>query len=56
MIKFKNKSYILLALRVRILNWYHVYLYHPGDTRLAKTIQQSCNWPGLVNQVKAIAR
>ena len=55
-IMFKNKLYIPLALRERVLNWYHKYLCHPGDTRLAKTIQQSCDWPGLINQAKAIAR
>ena len=55
-ITYKNKLYIPLALRARILNWYHLYLCHPGDTRLAKTIQQSCDWPGLVNQAKVIAR
>ena len=41
---------------MRILNWYHLYLCHPGDTHLAKTIQQSCDCTGLVNQAKAIAR
>ena len=40
-ITYKNKLYIPLALRARILNWYYLYLCHPGDTRLAKTIQQS---------------
>ena len=31
-----------------MLNWYHHYLSHPGATRLAKNVQQSCDWPGLV--------
>ena len=31
-----------------MLNWYHHYLSHTEYTRLAKTVQQSCCWPGLL--------
>ena len=54
--EFRNELYIHWALRVRILNCYHLYLCHPGDTRLEKMIQKSCDWPRLVNQAKAISR
>ena len=47
-ILYKNKIYVPQPLRERMLNWYHHYLSHPGATRLAKTVQQSCDWPGLV--------
>ena len=47
-ILYKNKIYVPQPLRERMLNWYHHYLSHPGATRLVKTVQQSCDWPGLV--------
>lgn len=42
-IMFKNKIYAPLALRKRILSWYHLYLCHTGSNRLGKTIQQACD-------------
>ena len=39
-------------LRLKILNWYHHFLNHPGETRLAKTIGQTMIWPGLTNHSK----
>ena len=53
---FKNKVYIPITLRNRILNWYRLYLCHPGGTRLGKTIQQSCDWPGLIAQADLISK
>ena len=44
---YKDKLYILKALQERVVNWCHWYLFHPGSTQLAKTIQQFCNWPKL---------
>ena len=55
-ILFKNKIYIPIVLRKQILNWYHLYLCHPGGTRLGKTIQQSCDWPGLISQAALFAK
>ena len=53
---FKNKLYTSLALCERVLNLYHIYLCHHGDTRLSKTIQLSYDWSGLINQAKVVAR
>ena len=35
---------------IRVLDWYHLYLKHPGGGRLVKTIREVCSWKGLVNQ------
>ena len=51
-IMFNKKLFVPNKLREQMVNWYHHYLSHPGATRLAKTIQQSCDWPGLVTQTK----
>ena len=42
-ILLKNKIYISPKLRTRVLNWYHLYLCHPGENRLTKKIQQTCD-------------
>ena len=55
-ILFKNKIYIPPTLRTRILDWYHLYLCHPGENRLTKTIQQTCDWPFLGVQARALVR
>ena len=51
-IMFNKKLFVPNKLREKMINWYHHYLIHPGAARLAKTIQQSCDWPGLVTQTK----
>ena len=47
-----NKIYIPEPLRLKILNWYHHFLNHPGATRLENTIKQTMMWPGLSNHCK----
>ena len=51
-IHLNDKIYIPEPLRLKILNWYHHFLNHPGETRLAKTIGQTMIWPGLTNHSK----
>ena len=55
-IMFKEKIYTPIALRKRILNWYHLYLCHPGGTRLGKTIQQAYDWIGLIAQAALVSK
>ena len=47
-VMYNNKIYVPQSLCEQILNWYHHYQSHPGVTRLSKTLQQSCDWYGLV--------
>ena len=39
-----------------MLDWYHLYIKHPGGSRLAKTIRGVCYWKGLVTQVELFAK
>ena len=39
-----------------MLDWYHLYLNHPGGSRLAKTIREVCYWKSLVTQAELFDR
>ena len=56
LIFYNNKIYVPQSLRRRTLNWYHFYLNHPGGERLAATLKQVCNWKGITNQSRQLAR
>lgn len=48
-VMYDNYIYVPRSLREKhILNWCHHYLIHASATRLAKTVQQSCDWHVLV--------
>jgi hypothetical protein len=53
---FNNKIYVPKSLCRRTLDWYHFYLNHPGGDRLAKTLQEVCNWKGITTQAKLHAK
>ena len=36
----------------RIIAWYHLYLRHPGETRMEATLRKSFYWPSLNKDVK----
>ena len=44
------KVYILQTLNRRVIYWYHLYINHPGGSRLDKTVRYVCYWKGLVTQ------
>ena len=50
LIFYKNKIYVPQCLRM--LDWYHLYLNHPGGDWLAKTLTEVCYWEGLANQAR----
>ena len=43
-------------MRRRVLDWYHLYLDHPGGSILEKTIQEVCYWEVLVTQEDLLAK
>ena len=49
-----NKIVIPSTLQQRIVEWYHVQLCHPGQTRTEATINQHFTWKGLRKQVQAV--
>ena len=51
-----KKIYIPKILRSRIVAWYHLYLRHPGATRLEKTLRIAFWWPDVRRDVEAYTR
>ena len=41
-----------LTMRRIVIDWYYLYLNHPGVIRLANTICKVCYWKGLVLQAE----
>ena len=40
----------------RVLDWYHLYINHPGGSRLRKTIREVCYWKGLFMQAEMFTK
>jgi hypothetical protein len=53
---YEGKIYIPQSLRERIVAWYHVYLQHPGMTRLEAHLRQHYYWPRLRETVQAYTK
>jgi len=51
-ITYKNQIYVPKTLRQKIVAWYHLYLRHPGSTRMEATLRQLYWWPSLRNDVE----
>ena len=48
-----NQLVILeMALRVHMIDWYHDYPQHPGETRLKETLCSIFYWHGIRHQVR----
>ena len=56
MICYDRKIYIPQTLRRRVLDWYQLYLNHPYDSRLYKTIREVCYWKGVVIQAELYSK
>ena len=48
---YKEKIVIPVSLRLRVVQWYHLQLCHPGETRTEQTIRQHFWWPTLREDV-----
>ena len=51
LITHDGKIVLPKSLTERVIDWYHTYLVHPGETRMEATIRQIFTWPGLRNDV-----
>ncbi|MFM8622685.1 MAG: RNase H-like domain-containing protein, partial [Holophagaceae bacterium] len=56
LICYKERIYVPKALRRHIVEWYHTYLMHPGETRTEATIAQNLYWPNIRKTVEAIVK
>ena len=52
LIKCEDKIVIRSKLQSYILNWYHMYLLHPGMDRAEATNIQNVYWPGIINDIR----
>ena len=52
LVHYRQKIYVPVSLRARIITWYHEYLVHPGQTQIEETIRSIFYWPGLRTQVE----
>lgn len=50
----EDKIVVPKALQKRMVQWYHEYLCHPGETRTELTISQHFTWKGLRNSVHQV--
>ena len=53
---YARNIYIPQTLQRRMIYWNHLYLNHPYDSRLAKTIREVCYWKVLVTQSELYAK
>jgi RNase H-like domain found in reverse transcriptase/Reverse transcriptase (RNA-dependent DNA polymerase)/Integrase zinc binding domain len=51
-----GRIFVPPSLRRPILLWYHDVLCHPGQARLAKTLQQTYSWPTLLSDVNKLTK
>jgi hypothetical protein len=49
---YKNRIFVPKALRKHVVEWYHTYLLHPGETRTEETIAQHLYWPNIQSLVQ----
>jgi hypothetical protein len=51
-ITYDNRIYIPQSFIKRIVWWYHIYLQHPGITRMEATLMQNLIWTNLRKDVE----
>ena len=53
---YQGRIYVPPSLRKRIINWYHEFLCHPGETRTEQSIRTCYIWPNIATDVKNIVK
>ncbi len=51
-----DKIVILLSLQVKSTEWYHLYILHPGETRMELTMGQHYCWKGMRNTIQKVCK
>ena len=44
-----KKIQVRLTLHIHVIYWYHLYIKHPVEIRLANIIPKACYWKGFVH-------
>ena len=47
LVTYNDRIYVPNTLQSRVVDWYHTYLAHPGETRMVATLSQTLYWPGM---------
>ena len=55
-ITYKNRIYLPIKLRTRVLDWYHHYLCHPRKTRMYKTPTSTIYWEGMEKDINTYVK
>ena len=55
-ITYQGKVCVPLALQLRVVEWFHEYLRHPGEVRTEETIRRTMIWPNLRTTVRNYCR
>ena len=53
---YDRNIYVPQTLHISVIDWYHLYLNHPGVSRLAKTIIELCYCKVLVTQAELYSK
>jgi hypothetical protein len=51
-----GKIVIPLSLQLKATEWYHLYLLHPGETRMELTMGQHYCWKGMRNTIQKVCK
>ena len=51
-----GKIVIPVSLQLRATEWYHLYLLHPGETRMELTMGQHYCWKGMRNTIQQVCK
>ena len=54
LICFKDRIYVPQALQKHVVQWYHTYLCHPGESRTEESIAQYLYWPNMRKTVREL--
>ena len=55
-VHFRGRLLIPMALKDRVLDWYHIIMCHPGVTVLYQTLKQNVYWKGIKSDVEAYCK
>lgn len=51
LVTYDKRIVVPRTLTSRVVDWYHVYLSHPGETRMIETLSQTLYWSGMHKQI-----
>ena len=55
-VTYKNRIYVTKDLWIRIMKWYHHYLYYPGEARINKTLTSTIYWEKMEDKIRQFVK